>query len=142
MFVREYARALWEDWVALMSGVASVVFAVWAAYFPPADVFAARTLLWVAAVLCFLVSSYRIWANEHRKLLEETERHTSPNPTGRIGEVYIEDTGTERQEESYLVIQVFVENHGATPVTLQQYDLEIVFEDGQTRAGHFPARPV
>ena len=69
MFIREYAASLWADWVALMSGLASVALAFWAAYLPPANVQAGRTLLWITAVLCFVVASYRIWAREHKASL-------------------------------------------------------------------------
>ena len=47
-----------------MSGLASVVLAVWAVFFPPADIYASRTLLWIATVACILIASYRIWAKE------------------------------------------------------------------------------
>jgi hypothetical protein len=50
-----------------MSGIASVIVAFFAAYFPPTSVAAGRTTLWVTAVICFAVSSYRVWAKEHIK---------------------------------------------------------------------------
>jgi hypothetical protein len=67
--LREYIAVLWADWVALMSGLASVLLAVWVVFFPPTDVYASRTLLWIATVACFLVSSYRIWASERNASL-------------------------------------------------------------------------
>lgn len=69
MYIREYASALWEDWVALMSGAASIGLAFWAAYFPPQNVQAGRTLLFLCAAACFIISSYRIWRNEHEHTL-------------------------------------------------------------------------
>jgi hypothetical protein len=56
-----------------MSGIASIVLAFWAAYIPPANTQAGRTLLWIAAAACFVISSYRIWSTEHRKLIRLQE---------------------------------------------------------------------
>jgi hypothetical protein len=68
MRVREYIVALWADWLALMSGIASVVLAFCAAFFPPANVQAGRTLLFVAAVLCLAFASYRMWARQQSEI--------------------------------------------------------------------------
>jgi hypothetical protein len=64
MRVREDIAALYEDWMSLMSGVASLALAVWVVFFPPADIYTSRTLLWVAVVACLLFASYRVWAKE------------------------------------------------------------------------------
>jgi hypothetical protein len=68
MHLREYACAIYKDWVARMSGPASILLAFWAAYFPPARPVLQATL-WLAAVLCFIFASYRIWVKEHNSLL-------------------------------------------------------------------------
>jgi len=47
-----------------MTGIASLVLAYWAAFFPPADLQAGRALLWIASVVCFVIASYRVWARE------------------------------------------------------------------------------
>lgn len=89
MRIREYIAALWTDWLVLMSGIASVALAFWAAYFPPTNIQAGRTLLWISAVICFAFASYRIWTRErderekeiaqlkvnHKAEIEEKEKH-------------------------------------------------------------------
>jgi hypothetical protein len=61
-----------------MSGIASVIVAFFAAYFPPESVAAGRTILWVSAVVCFVVSSYRVWAKEHIKAENAVEGKRKP----------------------------------------------------------------
>ncbi len=72
--MREYIAALWADWMALMSGIASVALAVWVVFFPPVDIYGARTLLWVSVIACFLFASYRIWAKERDATEKEIAR--------------------------------------------------------------------
>src|SRR6185295_96383 len=74
MYLKAYFIALAHDWLALMSGIASVIVAFFAAYFPPTSVAAVRTTLWVTAVVCFVVSSYRVWVKEHIKAKTTLER--------------------------------------------------------------------
>lgn len=70
MHIRKYFTALWENWLTLMSGIASIILAfVVALFFPVADVSTNRLLLSSATVACFIISSYRVWANEHKKSL-------------------------------------------------------------------------
>ncbi len=66
MHMREYFRAILKDWVARMSGPASVGLAFSAAYFDYI-VKHGRAVLWIAAGLCFVITSYRVWAQEHSK---------------------------------------------------------------------------
>lgn len=64
MRVREYIAALYQDWISLMSGVASILLAVWVLFFPPQDIYGSRTLIWVTIIACLLVAPYRIWSKE------------------------------------------------------------------------------
>ena len=75
MRMREYFVALGKDWVSLMSGIASLILAFWAAYFPLNNIYAGRTLLWIAAVACFVVTSYRLWAKERNTSLAKQAEH-------------------------------------------------------------------
>lgn len=70
LHIHKYLAALWKDWVALMSGVASIILAFWAAFFPPPDITAGRMLLFICAIVCFLLASYRIWVNEYSYALK------------------------------------------------------------------------
>ena len=66
--LKEYFAALWADWVARMSGIASVILAFLAAYLE-FIVKHGKAVLWVTAALCLIIASYRIWAKEHKAVL-------------------------------------------------------------------------
>lgn len=68
MYIREYLRAYWNDWISLMSGVASVGFTFWALLTEPTNV-NLRKGLWVVSALCFVLGSYRVWAKERVEAL-------------------------------------------------------------------------
>ncbi len=61
--IREYLWAFGADWVALMSGIASVTLGIGSALssLPP-------WTFWVASALCFIGASFRIWLNERKKV--------------------------------------------------------------------------
>jgi hypothetical protein len=69
--LRKYLAALWADWVARMSGAASVLLAFLAAYLEFV-IKNGKAALWVTAAVCFIIASYRIWAAEHKKASEAT----------------------------------------------------------------------
>jgi hypothetical protein len=78
MYLKAYFAALAHDWLALMSGIASVIVAFFSAYFPPVNVAAGRTTLWITAVVCFVCSSYRVWVKEHKKAKNVLEGRSKP----------------------------------------------------------------
>ncbi len=72
----EYFQAILSDWVALVSGIASLIFTLAGTF---SSVFtgmkgihAAKTFFWIAAAVCFFVANFRLWADERaqRKKLE------------------------------------------------------------------------
>jgi hypothetical protein len=66
---RNYLKALSTDWVALMSSLASLVLT-----FIPLMSDAKRVpdwTYWLAAAICLIVASYRVWLKEHRALIAE-----------------------------------------------------------------------
>lgn len=83
MFIREFFAALYRDWIATVSGLASVVLAVWAALFSPQSATLRRSL-WIAFAVCLFIASYRIWVAAHKKYLEEKERNVKPQLEGEI----------------------------------------------------------
>jgi len=72
--LRDFLAALYDDWLALVSGIASVVLAVWVALFAPSSE-VARKALWLTFAICLFVAAYRIWAREHRLYVEEKAKH-------------------------------------------------------------------
>ncbi len=53
--LKKYLAALWADWVARMSGAASVILAFSAAYFE-FIIRNGKAALWVTAAICFIVT--------------------------------------------------------------------------------------
>jgi hypothetical protein len=62
-----FLRAVYKDWVALMSGIASIVLGFFAT-FTEFAIQHARAMLWAAAAACFVVTSYRVWVREREKV--------------------------------------------------------------------------
>src|SRR5438094_9829565 len=63
-----YLRVFSSDWVAVMSGGASLLLAALAHYLREPVVPA--KWLWIAAALCFILASYKVWEKEHVKVIE------------------------------------------------------------------------
>jgi len=61
--VWEYLYDFWSDWVAIMSGIGSVTFAV---------INTIKALptwsFWLLSALCFVVASFRVWLIERKKV--------------------------------------------------------------------------
>jgi hypothetical protein len=60
-----FLRAFAGDWIALVSGVASVVLSILAA---SSTTNLPNWTFWVAAATSFLVASFRVWTKENRAL--------------------------------------------------------------------------
>src|SRR5579863_5532456 len=71
--VCEFLRVIWHDWGALVSGIFAVPFTV-AAILLPADY---RAIFATMAVLAFLYTGYKVWADE-RVHLVDLEKHLAP----------------------------------------------------------------
>lgn len=65
MFHR-FLLAFWGNWTALMSGIASIALAFWAAAFPPTD--NGRQLLLVASIACLFLAAYQLWVKEAKEV--------------------------------------------------------------------------
>lgn len=61
--LRLFLRAVYDDWLALMSGIAGVLLGAAAASGrgPLPD-----WTFWLAAALCLIVASFRVWRTQHR----------------------------------------------------------------------------
>ena len=80
MHIGDYLRSFLSDWIALMSGAASVLFTFWAIVFESTNINLKYGLLVVSAV-CFVIASYRIWSAEHsevQRLRTEAEQKNNP----------------------------------------------------------------
>jgi|SRR5579863_2445466 len=55
--IREFLLAVYSDWIARMSGIASLSIALLISWLSPAYV----GLWWFAAYLCLLVAAFRVW---------------------------------------------------------------------------------
>jgi hypothetical protein len=69
--IKDFALALWSEWLTVLSGPLSVPLAV-AALFVPND--ALKILFGLTAFVGVWVTAYRLWKREHDKLVERDQR--------------------------------------------------------------------
>jgi hypothetical protein len=72
--LKSFSLVIWRDWGARMSGIFTVPFTL-AAIIAPSGY--GRAIFGAMAILAFLVTAYRIWADERRRLVE-LEDHLAP----------------------------------------------------------------
>jgi hypothetical protein len=89
MLLREFCEALYDDWLALVSGIVSVLLAVWVAIFTPSSE-AARKALWLSFAVCLFVAAYRIWAAERNRFNQLTAHNVVPHVIRTSSQVYAE----------------------------------------------------
>src|ERR1700683_1211796 len=87
MYLREYFSAVSKTWVGLLSGIASIVLSFYATYWTP-SIPESKTILWTAAILCFLLASYKAWAFEHKRYLDERAKLGQPDIQGEIQDFF------------------------------------------------------
>ncbi len=88
MYIKDFFTALIKDWVALMSGAASVLFTVWSIAFEPRSE-TLKVVLWWLAVAGIVVAFYRIWASERKALIEEREKKFLPELNGKFHPLFV-----------------------------------------------------
>ncbi len=70
--LRDFVSGVFKDWVALMSGLASLVLSVYGAAADPPGGLPSWTF-WVTAAVCFFICCFRMWQKAHRKLKPKLE---------------------------------------------------------------------
>src|SRR3982751_6872206 len=73
--IERFTSTIWSDWIALLSGIASVVLAFLGEL--ARNSVALGKSLWVAAAACVIVAAFRAWRKE-RLRVEELERRFQP----------------------------------------------------------------
>ncbi len=68
--VWKYLVSFCADWIALMSGIASLVLTFVGAAVPKVP----SSAVWLLGAGCFLLASYRVWLKEHRALEKANEQ--------------------------------------------------------------------
>jgi hypothetical protein len=129
MDLQGFFLAIFADWVALMSGIASVALTIlgvvrkWDAL--------PRRALWVAALICFFFAAARVWTAEHRARLT-SEKHleelTTPKLSGAISFVSVSPTGDET--DSIVMVGATIKNTGA-PSIADELSMRIRLNSGQ-----------
>jgi hypothetical protein len=109
----QYIAAIWEDWLARMSGLASLIFTLLGVY---SEYFAgirgndrAKLFCWIAAVACFLFANYRIWADERKKCVSQRPKF----------DMHIEGMHYEysaQHDNTVIILAVYLLNQGAPSV--------------------------
>jgi len=69
--IKDFALAVWSDWLTLLSGPPSVPAAALALWVSNET---AKVLLGLTAFGCLLFSAYRLWKREHDKVIERDQR--------------------------------------------------------------------
>jgi hypothetical protein len=69
--IKDFALAVWSDWLTLLSGPPSVPVAALALWVSNET---AKVLLGLTAFCCLLFSAYRLWKREHDKVIERDQR--------------------------------------------------------------------
>jgi hypothetical protein len=112
--VEQYFAAIWSDWIARMSGIASLIFTILGVY---SDTFVgipganrARLFLWASAILCFLVANYRIWLDEHKKRVAG-----EPKFSMTIESMHYEFQPT--NDKTVIIVAIYLLNQGAASIT-------------------------
>jgi hypothetical protein len=106
----KFLAAWGQDWIALMSGVASVVLLFWWTLWPPSQD-QLRYGLFVVSVLCFVFGSYRIWARENerwRALTEPTQLEALNDLVSEfeaLEQWYVGDSKTRPKRLSKLIVK-------------------------------------
>jgi hypothetical protein len=132
MDISGFLSALSESWVALMSGIASVVLAftgvlygfVWKKDLP------ARAL-WSAALVCFFIASIKVWTIEHTARLS-LEKHlqelTAPKLFGSI--VFVSVASATDPKDSVVTLLANIKNTGA-PSIADSMSVKIRLKNGR-----------
>lgn len=94
-----------------MSGLASLILAFLAAL-NPTDIETTQRYLFTASALCFVIATYRIWINEHKKVVllqEQIDKSLTPQliPEGALLAAGVASNGTETQTALTLRLDIF-----------------------------------
>ena len=116
MDIWEFILALVTDWVALMSGIASVILSILGLTRKWQQV--PNWVWWSAAAICFLFANARIWTTEHRaridaenKLTVKENEHPKPDLVGEIQQTLWVDA----KPNSVLFALIRIKNVGSLP---------------------------
>lgn len=109
--LRQFLVAVWKDWIALMSGLASVLLGVLAA---TRDSTLPPWTFWLTAVLCLLLCVFRVWWNEFdaREKTEAKLKELLESPNRKLARRHVRGLITELQAIADRIVRhdVSVEN--------------------------------
>jgi hypothetical protein len=110
MDLQGFFSAIFTDWVALMSGITSVVLTILGVVRKWDTL--PRRVLWIAALICFFFAAARVWTAEHRVRLaaeKHLEELTIPKFRGAISFV----AAAPGEKGSIVTLAVVIYNDGA-----------------------------
>ena len=132
----EFFTVLFHDWVALVSGIAGIVFSVWATLFSPSNA-AVRQALWITFVLCLFLAAYRVWSVEHKKYLAECEKSLKPRLEGEIQDYVLMPLSADNlgQEKTLGVwLRVYIFNPSSCETGIKNFRWHFTVGDRKTEA--------
>ncbi len=108
--MREYGTALWADMAARMSGTFAIVFGLWQVYSNAFNgtkgAIHAQWYWWFVAAFCFIFANYRVWVDEHKKVVSQT-------PLLMICPEHVDWWFQEKDVETVIIVAVTIKNVGA-----------------------------
>lgn len=135
MDLKDFINALVGDWVALMSGIASVVLTIVGIAKKWKQV--PRWTFWAAAVVCFFFASARVWTTEHRARLQaekHLEQMTIPKLNSQFSNLITTQFNRGKDENSDVIVSGVITNRGG-PTVLNNWKFGVRFSDGSFVAG-------
>jgi len=122
--IRDFFAALYRDWLALVSGIASVILAVWVAVFAPTND-AARKVLWLSFAICLFIAAYRIWAAERRRYNALTAYKLIPHIIRKESNIYAEPYSPWQCPMIRASVAIKFENTAAHELSLKRMALHL-----------------
>lgn len=130
MYVRNFFKAWFSDWLALMSGAPTVPLAVLALYVSSTPF---RILYGSLAVACAVLTSYRIWLKERKALEGEQDKNQFPRIDAKFTRIQIVPRlgtvplGAAINQQAFvsdydIFAEVFLVNQSQVACTIQRYE--------------------
>lgn len=141
MHIGRFLSAWWTDWLALMSGAASVGLLFWATISQHTEG-QGKLVLLIASAICFVVGSYRIWAKENRRYEEVTGKTPMEILNDLVVEFekleswYANDAKTQPKKLDKAIETARQKLRKAAPKYVYQFNEAV--EDPSTREHHIP----
>jgi hypothetical protein len=143
-YLWSFAAAVYRSWVALVSGVGSIVLAFLIAFWGNEWNFLKdnKTTFIGLTIACFIVTMFTVWYKERKALEAEQAKNTLPEIKAEIEEVYTEnivrkDGVHPNHNDTYFTLKVYLVNK-SRPIAIRQFKLDVNLGDSVKPASDTP----